>query len=254
MAEQAGPSPIEDPGQSEAQTAPSASARGKRLESPPPGNTLNGRRRSALIGSIVALGVACGLVAYLLVPGGPKPPAAHNGISMVTQGLGKGLPERATGSVAPSFTLPRLGGGPPVSLSGARGHPVILNFFASWCTNCRTELRAFADVSNANHSPVRFLAVDAGESSGGAALRLLSAAGDHYPVGLDAQASVAVSRYLVEALPTTVFIGANGRIEGQTFGAETASLLRSWVHRLTSGSAKADMGGQGAGGTQTGRT
>ena len=53
----------------------------------------------------------------------------------------------ATGSEAPAFSLPRLGGGQAVTLASTRGTPTVVNFFASWCTDCQAELGAFAALS-----------------------------------------------------------------------------------------------------------
>ncbi|MDQ5873823.1 MAG: redoxin domain-containing protein [Actinomycetota bacterium] len=49
------------------------------------------------------------------------------------------LPSELIGEPAPTFTLPRLGGGASVSLRSLRGQVVIVNFWASWCLACRDE-------------------------------------------------------------------------------------------------------------------
>lgn len=177
--------------------------------------------------------VLAGLITYAVTPR----PATVIGTSPAATrapaaGPGAGLARLPDGRAAPGFSLPRLGGGRPVSLAAEGGHPVVLNFFASWCTDCRKEMSAFAAVSNGRTGPVKFLAVDTSDHDQAQASRLLRDAGDRYPVGVDPAAGVANGKYLVPALPATVFIGAGGRIAGEVFGAQTVKSLRSWVRAL----------------------
>lgn len=194
------------------------------------------RRWAAIVGA-GALGavVAAALFAYVVTP---RPASVigrqgvTKGISIQKSGTGAGLPELAAGRVAPAFSLPSLRGGRRVSLSSFLGHPVVLNFFASWCPDCRAELSAFAKASFASRGAVRFVGVDTDDTSLGRVRSLLVAAGDNYPVGVDSNGGVATSRYLVQALPVTVFISANGRIAGQVFGAQTLGTLSPWIRKL----------------------
>jgi cytochrome c biogenesis protein CcmG/thiol:disulfide interchange protein DsbE len=188
---------------------------------------------------IIALGtgIVAALVAYALTP---RPAAVVSslsqqmpkGVALQSSGPGAGLPELVTGRVAPSFELPNIRGGPAISLAALAGHPVVLNFFASWCPDCRAELKDFAEVYSRSHGVVRFVGVDSDDMARKEALSLLAAARDRYPVAVDSSGGVATSLYLVQALPVTIFIAANGRIAGQVFGAQSVRELSSWVKRL----------------------
>ena len=145
-------------------------------------------------------------------------------------------PTLAIGSAAPTFTLPRLGGGAPVSLAATHGTPTVVNFFASWCRDCQAELTAFAGLSHATAGRVAVIGVDSNDSDTGAALSLLAKAGATYPVGEDGQATVATS-YLLSALPVTYFLDAAGRVVHVAFGAQTLGALTHWAGVLTSGRA-----------------
>lgn len=185
----------------------------------------------SLTGAVVA-----GLVAYAVTPR----PGSTIGTAASTQqpnvqqsGPGAGLPKLASGRPAPRFDLPRLGGGRPVSLAGEASHPVVLNFFASWCSDCRAELSSFATVSSNAPSGVRFLGIDTNDHSPKKAEALLRAAGDNYPVGVDPNAAVANGRYLIQALPVTIFISSSQHIVGEAFGTQSVRSLRHWINQLT---------------------
>ena len=140
-------------------------------------------------------------------------------------------PVLRTGTAAPEFSLPDLHSGDPVSLSAYRGKPVIVNFFASWCPDCRAELGAMATIARTTTGRVAVVGVDSNETSDSAATGLLAAAGATYPVAVDAHATVA-SRYLVQALPVSYFLDASGRVVGATLGPQSVASLRRWVSRL----------------------
>lgn len=146
-------------------------------------------------------------------------------------------PALGVGTRAPAFNLPRLGGGPPVSLSAvAHGRPVILNFWASWCTDCQAELAAFARASHQLAGKVSFVGIDTSETDPRAALALEHHAGIAYPTGFAADETVADS-YLVGALPETFFIDSAGRIRSFVPGKETlAGLLSTAGSLMRSGS------------------
>jgi cytochrome c biogenesis protein CcmG/thiol:disulfide interchange protein DsbE len=140
-----------------------------------------------------------------------------------------------TGKAAPGFALDRLGGGAKVQLSGFRGKPVIVNFFASWCPDCQAELSTIATVAREESGSINVVGVDTNDSNTSGAERLLERAGARYPVGVDPQALVA-THYLIQALPVTYFLNARGLVVGETFGRLTGPELDAWVRRLGGGS------------------
>jgi thiol-disulfide isomerase/thioredoxin len=137
----------------------------------------------------------------------------------------------AAGQIAPAFTEPAVdASAPPVSSSSWRGHPVVLNFFASWCHPCKQELPLLSRTAAKFSSKARFVGVDVNDSDANAR-RLLAASDVHYTVAADPQDAVTL-RYGVVGLPTTVFIGANGRVLDVHSGPLTAKILDTWLGHL----------------------
>jgi thiol-disulfide isomerase/thioredoxin len=63
-----------------------------------------------------------------------------------------------------AFSLPALNGGGWVRLADYRGKPVVVNFFASWCTECQAELPGFRQEATALKGKVAFIGVDSLET------------------------------------------------------------------------------------------
>lgn len=142
----------------------------------------------------------------------------------------------AAGTAAPAFSLPRLGGGAPVTLADTAGRPTVVNFFASWCRDCQAELGAFADFARASSGRVAVVGIDANDGTGSAAQPLLAQVGADYPVGVDTRATTATA-YLLTALPATFFLDAQGRIVHVALGTQTVAPLTRWTrpHRRGNG-------------------
>lgn len=65
---------------------------------------------------------------------------------------------------ATGFDLPAVAGDGRVKLADFRGRPVVVNFYASWCTSCDFELPGFARVSEELRDQVAFVGVNSLET------------------------------------------------------------------------------------------
>lgn len=63
-----------------------------------------------------------------------------------------------------AFDLPAIQGEARIRLVDFKGKPVVVNFFASWCTACDFELPGFAKVSDELRDQVTFVGVNALET------------------------------------------------------------------------------------------
>jgi cytochrome c biogenesis protein CcmG, thiol:disulfide interchange protein DsbE len=143
----------------------------------------------------------------------------------------------AAAPAAPAFTLPSLSDpAQQVSLSAYRGHPVIINFFASWCTPCKKETPLLADYYKASKGRVAIIGVDADDSAT-AARRFLAANGVAYSVGFEATPAVA-DAYGVDSIPQTFFLNGKHRIVKRVFGDVTMKDLNAGVALMDGGATR----------------
>ncbi|HEX3932411.1 MAG TPA: TlpA disulfide reductase family protein [Nocardioides sp.] len=112
----------------------------------------------------------------------------------------------------PAITLGCLGGGRAVDMAGLRG-PMIVNFFASWCTACHAEMPALAAFAR-HQSAVKVLGIDFLDTQPVGALQLAGRSHVAYPLVVDAKGSLDRSSPLphISAMPTSVFIDAAGKV------------------------------------------
>jgi thiol-disulfide isomerase/thioredoxin len=119
--------------------------------------------------------------------------------------------------------------GQSVSLQSLRGKLVAVNFWATWCVPCRTEMPALQSAA-ARHSVLAVLAVDAGESADDV-LAYTRGLGLSFHVVLD-PASAIRDRYGVRVFPTTVWVDPAGIARVKHIGALTDQLIERYVLSL----------------------
>lgn len=174
------------------------------------------------------------LVALLVLVGAASAPAAPATEQMLRD-FGVQLPKEQ--KMAPDFTLPGLGGG-SVSLSDARGKPVLLHFWASWCVPCRHELplmhaMAEALVTEWGGNRFRMIGVNVDRGDAEHVQHFIDRVVPGFHTLLDPD-GVVRSRYAVRALPMTYLIGADGKILGRLMGERdwSSQAARALLHRL----------------------
>ena len=130
--------------------------------------------------------------------------------------------DTAAGERAPSFTLELLDGTGTFSSSELDGHPVVLNFWASWCLPCREEAALFERKwLEYKDQGVRFIGVvikDTPES----ALRFAERFDLTYPMLFDPDRVLARKLGLI-GLPQTFFLDAEGRFVASSQEEATGS-------------------------------
>ena len=132
----------------------------------------------------------------------------------------------------PALQLTLLGGA-AWTLQDCLGHPVLLNFWASWCGPCVEELPALAQLAEREaRSGLRIVAVNYREEPD-AVKRFLARSPVALDVALDRDGAAAKA-FDAHVFPTTVAIAADGRVRFVVMGEcdWSAEPGRRWLDEL----------------------
>jgi thiol-disulfide isomerase/thioredoxin len=113
---------------------------------------------------------------------------------------------------APAFSLSARGG-KTINLAQFKGQVVMINFWASWCGPCRTEMPILEDIYK-KYKPMGFtmLAVNVEPDTAAAEAWLAKLSKPvTFPVAFDTDSKVS-KLYKVPGMPTTVFVDRKGNV------------------------------------------
>ncbi len=139
---------------------------------------------------------------------------------------------RSASRAAPDFTLPTLDG-ETITLSDLRGHPLLINFWATWCPPCRQEMPAMQRVYE-RYRARGFIVLAVNFRERADQVRpFVEDLGLTFPVLLDETGRVA-AQYQVIGLPSSYFVDAQGQVKTVRVGAMSEAFIEQQVQELLS--------------------
>ncbi len=135
--------------------------------------------------------------------------------------------------LAPDFAVVDKNGN-KIKLSDMKGKPVVLNFWASWCGPCKSEMPDFEEAYKEYGDEITFMMVnltDGNRETIDTAQNFIDGQGYTFPVYFDTESNGAAA-YGVNSIPVTYFIDAEGYLVAYGRGALDADTLQSGIDML----------------------
>jgi len=165
-----------------------------------------------------------------------KPPVtAQQAQQQLSPDTAASTPKAAKGKLAPEITLNNFNG-QSVKLSDYRGKVVILNFWASWCPPCKSEMPELDKAAQEFASGVDAVLLTVNLTDGSRetvdkARKYIADNKYSMTVLLDTQGRAA-NAYSITGIPTTYIIDKQGVIINSIVGETTKNALKDYVDKL----------------------
>jgi len=168
------------------------------------------------------------LLAAVLVAAGVSAPVRAEPPPLATLLRALDLRGYPAGTIAPGFSGRRLDAS-PLTLADLHGRVVVLNFWATWCLECRPQMPVLEGLHR-RFGPRGLVIVGVNAREDDAAVRRYAAdLALSFPIVLDVAGTINAT-YGVIGLPTTFVIGRDGRavalgVGPREWGGDTAAAL-----------------------------
>ena len=142
-------------------------------------------------------------------------------------------PTQGNPNAAPDFTM-YTKEGTAVKLSDLEGKPTILNFWASWCGPCKSEMPELEAAYKKYGDKINFAMVDLTDGKSETkedASSYITSQGYTFPVYYDLDLAGAMA-YGVSSIPFTIFINAKGEMVAYYKGAMDEKTLQNGINLL----------------------
>ena len=142
---------------------------------------------------------------------------------------------KAEGMAAPDFALADLRTGKTVHLSDFKGRAVLLNFWATWCPPCKVEIPWFVELQKQYEAQgltvVGVILLD--DAAKEKQLQFVSDMKINYPILVGTE-QVGNAYGNIENLPTTFYIGRDGKVVKSVLGLRSHADIESLVKQALS--------------------